>query len=998
MHRLTRYHALAFMVLALLVAAALRLPDLATIPPGVHFDEAAYGLNAGDIGLRGDRPIFIPSFTGREVLFPYLAGGMAVALGNTVFSLRLTAAFIGLLTVAATYWLGREMLVDRRIALLAAALLAVSFWHLLFSRLGFRVISQPLLQALALAALFRGLRRDNRMWLRFAGVLIGLTAYTYLASRLFPILLALGLLPLLLNSQTFHRRIRQLLIVFQFAFIIFLPLLAYFLKFPDAFWVRIDQVAPGGESLTLTDSLLRSFGMFFLRGDPYLRFNLPGRPLFDFVTGGLLLVGWIVCLVRFRRFAYDWQRAAVLLLLLAPLVMILPTALAVSEIVPSNLRALGLIPFIFFLPPIGLITLLRDLERRFPRFSLTYAVQVIVLFILLVGGLNVHDRYFRDWATQKELLYITDGDLTAAARYLDETLAAIPPETQPVVYVAAPHYRHPTLAFLSANYDRIKWLPGSRALVFPASGEALYLYPANSPAPAWALPYLESGDPPEVVTTPGGDPLFTVYRLHEVPPLPPPTGDGGNFANLIRLDRLDSAPAAAGETLPVTLQWMVLAAPPDQQPATETFVHLEDQAGYRWSQVDQDAYPAEQWVAGEVILERADMPLPPGMPPGDNGFYRLRAGRFNSGNGARLPLVNETGGYAGDAVNYDSVVITAGPPPEPLPAPPVAIGAPAAPGLTLLGYQPGPRAAATGEPLAVALWWLSDRALPFLSLRLSLVAAAGQAHEVVRGQPAYNTYPFNQWPAPSFVIDRQVFVVPDDLAEGDYTVRLELLDASGATLYAADLGPLVVARTERSFELPPLAFPVGASFGGEIALPGYNLSGGAGTYDLELIWQAETQPAADYTVFVHVLNPDGTCCLWQSDQMPRQGTYPTGRWRPGEVVADAYTISLPDERPPGEYALEVGLFIAETGQRLAVTVDGAPAGDALRLATLGDFPAPDLLQRRGCHQKFIQLALGHDTTAVQHDDVVGAAQGRATMADDQAGRSGLAGLVHQPLP
>lgn len=936
MHRLTRYHALAFMVLTLLVAAALRFPDLATIPPGVHFDEAAYGLNAGDIGLRGDRPVFIPSFTGREVLFPYLAGGMAVVLGNTVFSLRLTAAFIGLLTVAATYWLGREMLADRRIALLAAALLAVSFWHLLFSRLGFRVISQPLLQALALAALFRGLRGNRWPWLWLAGLLIGLTAYTYLASRLFPVLLALGLLPLLLDGANSRQRVRQLALVALVAFLTALPLLTYFWANPDAFWVRIGQVAPGeGEALTLTESLLRSFGMFFLRGDPYLRFNLPERPLFDFITGGLFVVGWIVCLVRFRRFVYDWQRAAVLLLLLAPLIMILPTALAVSEIVPSNLRAMGLIPFVFFLPPIGLITLLRDLERRVPRFNLTYAVQVIGLFILLVGGLNVHDRYFRDWATQRELLYITDGDLTAAARYLDETLAASPPEERPVVYVAAPHYRHPTLAFLSANYDRIKWLPGSRALVFPPSGEALYLYPTNSPAPDWALPYLESGDPPEVVTTPGGDPLFTVYRLHETPPLPP-AGDGGNFANLIRLDRLDSAPAAAGEALPVTLQWTVLATPPEGQRATETFVHLEDQAGYRWSQVDQDAYPAEQWVAGEIILERADVPLPPGMPPGENGFYRLRAGRFNPGNGERLPRVNETGGYAGDSVTNEAVAITAGPPPEPLPVPPVAVDATAAPGLTLLGYEPGPRAAATGEPVALALWWLADRALPVMTLRLSLVGRAGQSYLLGQGQPAYNTYPFNQWPAPSFVIDRQVFAVPDDLPDGDYTVRLELLDAQGQAIDTIDLGPLAVARTERSFELPPFAFPVGASFGGEIALPGYNLSGGAGTYELELIWQAETQPAADYTVFVHVLNPDGTCCAWQSDQMPRQGTYPTGRWQPGEVVADAYTIVLPDERPPGEHALEVGLFIAETGQRLAVTVDGTPAGDAVQLATLGE--------------------------------------------------------------
>ncbi|MEZ4517208.1 MAG: glycosyltransferase family 39 protein [Chloroflexota bacterium] len=173
MDRLTRYHALALMVLCLLAAAALRFPDLTTLPPGVHYDEAANGILAGDIGLRGDRPIFISSYTGKEPLFFYLSGGMMRVLGESVFALRLTAAFAGILTVAATYWLGREMLADRRMALLAAALLAVSFWHVLFSRLGFRAITEPLLQALTVAALFRGLRSNRWVWFVVAGFFWG---------------------------------------------------------------------------------------------------------------------------------------------------------------------------------------------------------------------------------------------------------------------------------------------------------------------------------------------------------------------------------------------------------------------------------------------------------------------------------------------------------------------------------------------------------------------------------------------------------------------------------------------------------------------------------------------------------------------------------------------------------------------------------------------------------------------------------------------------------
>ena len=186
-------------------------------------------------------------------------------------------------------------------------------------------------------------------------------------------------------------------------------------------------------------------------------------------------------MLRYRRFPYDWQRAAVLLLLLAPLVMILPTALAVNEIVPSNLRAMGLIPFVFFLPPIGLIALLRDVERRFHRPPLARAVQFVLLLLLLGGGVYTQYLYFRQWATQPELLLINDGDLTAAAEWLDTTLAAIPPEGRPTVYVASVHYRHPTLAFLSENYDSLKWLPGSHALVFPADGRGALPLPGQQP-------------------------------------------------------------------------------------------------------------------------------------------------------------------------------------------------------------------------------------------------------------------------------------------------------------------------------------------------------------------------------------------------------------------------------------------------------------------------------------------------------------------------------------
>jgi hypothetical protein len=199
---------------------------------------------------------------------------------------------VGLLTVAATYWLGQEMFADRRISLIAAALLAVSFWHLLFSRLGLRAISQPLFQALAVAALLRGLSHHNWRWLAMGGIFLGLTAYTYLAARLFPVVLLLACVPLVFNRTTYQRRWGQLLLFGGMALVVVSPLLSYFWTHPDAFWVRVSQIAPGEAGSGIGESYLKSLGMFFVQGDPYGRFNLPGRPLFDWFWGW---AGYFAC-------------------------------------------------------------------------------------------------------------------------------------------------------------------------------------------------------------------------------------------------------------------------------------------------------------------------------------------------------------------------------------------------------------------------------------------------------------------------------------------------------------------------------------------------------------------------------------------------------------------------------------------------------------------------------------------------------------------------------
>ncbi len=924
MRHIRYYHALLFMLFCLMVAASLRIPYLSGLPAAMHYDEAANGTLVGQIAFDGYRPVFISSYTGKEVLFFYLAGGVTRLVGSSVFTLRLTAVYISLLTIAMTYWLGMELSRDRRIALLAAALLAVSFWHLLFSRLGFRVNTQPLLQALVIAALWRGYRLNNWRWLIAAGIFLGLAAYTYLAVRLFPVLLLLALLPILFSRVNWKRRWGQTAVTLFIAFVITLPLLNYFRLHPEAFWVRIAQVAPDETSLTISQSYLKSLEMLFLQGDPYMRFNLPGRPLFDWFWGGLLLVGWATLIFRWRKATFDWQRSAHLLLMLAPLIMILPTALAINEIVPSNIRAFGLIPFIFYLPAIGLITLLNDLHARFGRPQPTTAALAIATLVLIIGSVYVERLYFHQWAVRSDVFFEADGDLAAAARFLNNLDI-----TDKQLYVAAEHYQHPTVAFLSNKYEQVKWLPQSQAVVFPIGQTAVYIFPHNSPLPNWAAPYFAHATPLTNTLAPDDSPAYTAYQLTMTPPFTISHAVGAIFGGSLTLLGYDLENNLPEGTAPLTLYWQVNQAQPgDFTP----FVHLEDVQGHRWSQVETFAYPAPQWSPGELIIQRVDVPIPPGTPP---GRYVLRVGLFSGETGDLLPLVDEDGRYAGSTYLIKDVPIQATGLPDEIPQPPFLLEKEIRPNLRLLGFERGAAETSAGEPYGLALWWLATRDVPTTTTQFVLTHPSSREYAMLETQPVYGRYPFSEWQPPQFIIDRQLLSIPTDIPAGEYQIVARFLDENGAVIKRANLGPLTVKATQRLFTPPPFETEVNATFGNEVALLGYSLNATdePGVYTLTLVWQAVQLPADDYTIFVHLLQPDGTCnpCAWQQDEMPRQGQYPTTRWQVGEVVIDSYQIVLPKAAPPGVYPLEVGIYLAENGRRLQITLPNGTTSDAIQL-------------------------------------------------------------------
>jgi hypothetical protein len=127
------------------------------------------------------------------------------------------------------------------------------------------------------------------------------------------------------------------------------------------------------------------------------------------------------------------------------------------------------------------------------------------------------------------------------------------------------------------------------------------------------------------------------------------------------------------------------------------------------------------------------------------------------------------------------------------------------------------------------------------------------------------------------------------------------------------------------FETPAAEEPLEAMFGKEIELLGYDLdvsnSEPGGELQLTLYWRALNTPSEAYTVFNHLVGPDGQF-QGQFDSPPVNDAWLTNTWLPGEVIADQRVIPIRPNAPAGLYELVIGLYTANDLVRLPVYLDG----------------------------------------------------------------------------
>jgi len=266
----------------------------------------------------------------------------------------------------------------------------------------------------------------------------------------------------------------------------------------------------------------------------------------------------------------------------------------------------------------------------------------------------------------------------------------------------------------------------------------------------------------------------------------PAYSGSAHLADAVALVGYDRSPRSPrpGEDLQVSLYWEALRPLEAQY---HSFVHLIDAEGQVVAQSDRQPggvhYPTSLWRPGERLRDDHSLTIPTGAPA---GVYELWVGMYTlASDGALVPLGQPA--VAGQVAIKASTQAEPGPISEP-------VRANFGDQVELLGYD----AVLQGRTLGVVLHWHSIQPpTADYTVFVHLVDANGQTVAQHDGQPQGGAYPTSVWDTNEVVQDEHALLLPPDLPDGDYYLRVGLyLLETGERLQvegggdSLELGPL----------------------------------------------------------------------------------------------------------------------------------------------------------------------------------------------------------------
>jgi 4-amino-4-deoxy-L-arabinose transferase-like glycosyltransferase len=430
----------------LFLASFFRLWKLGEIPPGLYPDVAINGNEAFFSLKQGDFKIFYPENYGREGLFIWLIALSFSIFGVSIWSIRIVSVFIGILTVLGIFFFSKEIFKSvfskekaESLALLSSFFLSFFFWHVNFSRIGFRAILLPFFLTFSFYFLWKALWKKSLLYSAISGLFFGLGFYSYTPFRLAVLILPFLFLPFWFLSKREKSEKRFFLIFFLFLFVTFiiaLPIGIYFLENPQSFISRATPITifkAENPTEEFFKSLVLHLGMFNFYGDPNWRHNFSKRPQLPFLLGILFLIGILFagkeCFEVTQK--KEWKKASIHWLTLSWFfVMLLPGVLT-REGIPHSLRTIGVVCPVFIFVALGTEKVFVFLKNKINHKK--FLIFVFLFFFLICAFLEFQ-KYFFVWAKKPEV----KGEFTKELVEMGKYLNSLPQESEKYVIVNRP--------------------------------------------------------------------------------------------------------------------------------------------------------------------------------------------------------------------------------------------------------------------------------------------------------------------------------------------------------------------------------------------------------------------------------------------------------------------------------------------------------------------------------------------------------------------------------
>lgn len=226
---------LVLLVAIILLAGVLRFYQISSNPPGLYWDEVANGYDAYSILKTAHDhhgqflPLFFESFGDWKLPgYIYLSIPSILVFGLNEFAVRFPSALLGTLTVPILFLLVNKLTKNINLALLSSFFLAVSPWHIQFSRAGFESIVGLFFAIWATYTFIDALDKPSKLSFTFSFLLFTLSMYTYHSYRIFTPLILIAIT--IVYKSEIKNNFSKFLLGAIFAFFISIPLLVFTLS------------------------------------------------------------------------------------------------------------------------------------------------------------------------------------------------------------------------------------------------------------------------------------------------------------------------------------------------------------------------------------------------------------------------------------------------------------------------------------------------------------------------------------------------------------------------------------------------------------------------------------------------------------------------------------------------------------------------------------------------------------------------------------------------